>query len=133
MDIRLAKTATALTSVAVVMISGCGHSTVGQDLTTTGAQATSASSVQTPGPALSEGTITISGFGFSKLTVAPGAQITVQNNDAAEHTVTSNTPDVFNVEVGGRSKATFTAPSQPGSYPFHCAYHSSMHGTLTVQ
>ena len=28
---------------------------------------------------------------------------------------------------------TFTAPAAPGSYKFHCAYHSNMHGTLVVK
>jgi hypothetical protein len=27
----------------------------------------------------------------------------------------------------------FTAPMKPGSYPFHCAYHSNMHGVLVVR
>ena len=31
------------------------------------------------------------------------------------------------------TKATFIAPAQPGSYPFHCEKHASMHGMLTVQ
>jgi plastocyanin len=28
--------------------------------------------------------------------------------------------------------ATFTAPTTPGSYPFHCEYHRTMHGVLVV-
>ncbi|MGI8612722.1 MAG: cupredoxin domain-containing protein [Nocardioidaceae bacterium] len=37
-----------------------------------------------------------------------------------------------NVTAGGGT-ATFTAPTKPGSYPYHCTYHSSMHGTLVVK
>ncbi|WP_259376023.1 cupredoxin domain-containing protein [Rhodococcus koreensis] len=28
--------------------------------------------------------------------------------------------------------ATLTVPPAPGTYPFHCTYHSNMHGDLTV-
>jgi plastocyanin len=28
---------------------------------------------------------------------------------------------------------TFTAPNKPGTYPFHCTYHSNMHGVLVVK
>jgi plastocyanin len=78
--------------------------------------------------------ITIDGYKYaSPATVPPGAQITVINNDSAEHTVTSDTAGAFDTEVGGKSQATFAAPSQPGSYPFHCTYHPNMHGVLVVQ
>jgi hypothetical protein len=35
------------------------------------------------------------------LTVAPGAEIAVVNNDAVEHSVTSDTAGAFDVEVEG--------------------------------
>ena len=85
-----------------------------------------------PAPATAA-TITIDNFKFSDVTVPPGAQVTVVNNDSAEHSVTSDTGGAFDVEVDGKKQVTFTAPAQPGTYPFHCTYHPSMHGTLTVQ
>jgi plastocyanin len=79
--------------------------------------------------------ITIKDFAYGDpITVSPGATVTVTNMDTAEHTVTADQGSAFDVEVkenGGT--ATFTAPSQPGTYAYHCTYHPNMHGTLTVQ
>lgn len=81
-------------------------------------------------------TITISNFAYQiPGSVAPGAEVKVINMDTAEHTVTADQDaTLFDVEVkenGGT--ATFKAPSKPGTYPFHCTYHSNMHGSLTVK
>ena len=77
-------------------------------------------------------TITIKGFAFTAPDVTPGATITVKNEDGTTHTVTSDDGSSFNVTVDGGGKATFTAPTKPGSYAFHCNIHHSMTGTLTV-
>ena len=78
-------------------------------------------------------TIAISGMKFtSPASVAPGATVTVTNSDGAEHTVTADAGNAFNVEVEGKETATFTAPTQPGTYAFHCTYHPTMHGQLIV-
>lgn len=78
--------------------------------------------------------ITIQGFAFgAPLTVRPGAQITVVNRDGAGHTVTADDGKSFDVSMaGGGGSATFTAPSAPGTYKFHCTIHPSMHGSLIV-
>lgn len=79
-------------------------------------------------------TITIASMSFGDpITVAPGAQITVSNTDSAEHSVTSNVEGTFDVHVDGKAEKTFTAPTQPGEYAFHCVYHPSMTGTLIVK
>ncbi|MFN3007563.1 cupredoxin domain-containing protein [Mycolicibacterium wolinskyi] len=84
-------------------------------------------------PAPDGPTITIEGMGFSGgLTVAPGTQITIVNNDEVEHSVTARTGDAFDVHVDGKQRATLTAPSEPGEYAFYCVYHPAMIGTLTV-
>jgi plastocyanin len=84
----------------------------------------------TPGAAK----ITIHNFGFGEpITVPPGAQVSVTNNDPAKHSVTSKTAGQFDVDVDGKRQATFTAPTQPGEYPLYCKYHPSMKGTLIVQ
>lgn len=66
------------------------------------------------------------------LTVAPGATVTVVNSDSAEHSVTADTDKAFDVDVDGKGTATFTAPTKPGTYAYHCSYHPSMHGELVV-
>jgi plastocyanin len=80
-------------------------------------------------------TITIKDFAYgTPLTVPPGATVTVTNMDAAAHTVTADKGSAFDAKVAGHGgTATFTAPSAPGSYPYHCTYHPDMHGTLTVK
>jgi Cupredoxin-like domain len=79
--------------------------------------------------------ITIEGLDYgSPLTVAPGTQIIVANADDTTHTVTSDTPGLFDAHVDGQIRhATFQAPNPPGVYPFHCKQHPAMHGTLIVQ
>jgi plastocyanin len=85
--------------------------------------------------ASSTAAITISGFAYgSPLVVPAGATVTVTNMDSAEHTVTADNGSAFNVEIKGNGgAATFKAPSTPGTYAFHCTYHSNMHGSLTVK
>lgn len=64
------------------------------------------------------------------LTVAAGTTVTVQNADATTHTLTGSGFDTGDIQ-GGQTDS-FTAPAMPGNYPFSCAYHSTMTGTLTV-
>jgi len=80
-------------------------------------------------------TITIKDFAYGDpLSVAPGATVAVTNIDTATHTVTADNGAVFDAQVkGSGGTATFTAPTQPGSYPYHCTYHPNMHGTLIVK
>jgi plastocyanin len=89
----------------------------------------------TGGSTATAAVISIKDFDYgAPVTVSPGATVTVTNIDSAEHTVTADQEPAFDVEVkenGGTG--TFTAPSAPGTYPFHCTYHPNMHGTLTVQ
>jgi plastocyanin len=98
-----------------------------------GSSGTKATSQPTDQPTDSSGpTITIKAFKYTPLQVAPGTTITVKNLDDAEHTVTSDTKGQFDAdEIGGTPK-TFTAPTTPGTYTFHCTYHASMHGSITV-
>ena len=84
--------------------------------------------------AASAATITIANMNFgAPITVAGGAQVSVKNDDSAEHSVTSDTAGKFDMEVEGKEQGSFTAPTEPGEYPFHCTYHPSMHGTLIVK
>jgi plastocyanin len=78
--------------------------------------------------------VTIEDFAFhGPSSVAPGAEVTVTNQDAEAHTLTADGSGGFDVKIDPGASATFTAPTKPGSYPFHCTYHGNMQGTLTVR
>jgi plastocyanin len=67
-------------------------------------------------------------------TVSPGQELTIVNKDEQNHTVTADENNLFDIVVsGGGGTMSFTAPTTPGTYPFHCKYHANMHGVLTVQ
>jgi plastocyanin len=100
----------------------------------TSEQTTTAAASPTASPPPARGTINIDQFRFpGSVTVPVGAEVTVVNNDPDEHTVTSDSIGEFDVEIQPTSTARFTAPYEPGSYPFHCLYHSSMNGVLVVR
>jgi plastocyanin len=101
---------------------------------TTTAQATATTEATgAPAPA-GAATITIADMSFGDpITVPPGAQITIKNDDSAEHSVTSQTAGQFDVHVDGNQQGTLTAPTEPGEYAFYCIYHPSMKGTLIVK
>ncbi len=84
--------------------------------------------------AAAEGAIEIAGFAFSAApAVAPGAAITVTNNDGAAHTVTAETGSFDTGTVAGGSATSLSAPARPGTYQFFCTIHPSMRGELVVQ
>lgn len=91
----------------------------------------------TTGPALEAGVdISIRDFKHSPstITVKPGATVTVKNFDIAGHTVTSDESGIFDTGLVSKDQTlTFTAPSEPGEYPFHCTPHPYMKGILIVQ
>jgi plastocyanin len=105
------------------------------EATSAPAEAPSPAPEATGAPAAPAGaTITIANMSFGEpLTVAPGAEVTVKNDDSAEHSVTSQTEGVFDEHVDGGEEDTFTAPTEPGEYAFYCVYHPSMKGTLIVK
>lgn len=83
-------------------------------------------------PPSAEAMIAITDFAYEvPPTVAPGATITITNADSQAHTLTSKEGG-FDVKVDGSGTATLTAPSTPGRYPFVCAFHGGMTGTLVV-
>jgi plastocyanin len=86
-----------------------------------------------PSPAASTSVITIRDFQYTTpASVSPGATITVKNQDDTEHTVTADTGNAFD-DHAPTGESTFTAPTRPGSYPFHCTFHPEMRGTLVVR
>jgi plastocyanin len=78
--------------------------------------------------------ITIKNFAFSpaNFTVAPGATISVTNNDGVAHTLTSTQQHFDSGNIAPGQTVTFKAPTTPGSYPYLCTIHPFMTGTMTV-
>ena len=80
-------------------------------------------------------TIAIADFEFDgPATVAPRAEVEVVNDDRSSHSVTSESEDFTEVVLeGGGATGTFTAPSEPGTYPYVCKFHPEMVAKLVVK
>jgi plastocyanin len=78
--------------------------------------------------------VKIAGFAFapSTVTVKVGDSVQWTNGDGASHTATADDGSWDTGTIaGGTSKAlTFDTA---GTFAYHCAIHSSMHGTLVVE
>jgi plastocyanin len=86
-----------------------------------------------PAATAAEATIHIKSFAYTGADSVPaGATVTVMNMDSEAHTVTADDGS-FDAVVKAGASTTFTAPAKPGTYTYHCTYHSNMHGTLTVK
>jgi plastocyanin len=98
----------------------------------TGAPGRLSSEREVEAGASSDASITIANFAYTPpaLTVQPGATVTVHNEDSTKHTVTGT--GFTTGDVAGGGSGSFTAPLAPGTYPYTCAYHASMQGTLEV-
>ena len=87
-----------------------------------------------PAEAEGEVAITIKDFEYELPdSIAPGATVTVTNEDSAPHTVTAQDEGGFDVEAPAGETVTFTAPEEAGEYEITCTYHPQMSGTLVVQ
>ena len=135
---RLATVAGAgLLALGAITSCGMGQSSAGGTSATTGSSSSSAaapssstSSAMAHAPAM----IHISSFKYAvPASVAPGATVSVMNMDGENHTVTADSGNAFDVKATAGTTVTFTAPTKPGRYPFHCTYHSNMHGVLVVK
>ncbi|HEY6569767.1 MAG TPA: cupredoxin domain-containing protein [Candidatus Limnocylindrales bacterium] len=74
----------------------------------------------------------IKDFAFpTGLSVAAGQAIAWTNGDSANHTVTFDDGSC-NTAVGSGATVVVTY-TVPGTYPFHCAIHTSMTGSLEVK
>ena len=91
--------------------------------------------VVTEDGAMEELAFTIENFAFTPniMTVSPGQVITVTNKDSVAHTLTSNDGSFSTGLLAQDQTETFTAPTIPGTYAFHCTPHPSMTGNLIVR
>ena len=70
-------------------------------------------------------------FNPQTVTVTVGSRVEWTNTGQAPHSATSDSPlfDSGTLSTGQSYSYTFDTA---GSYPYHCAIHSSMHGTVNV-
>jgi len=96
-----------------------------------------------PAPAPSEGGTPVSiplgastlgnrAFAPDQLEIAVGGTVTWTNTDTVAHTTTADQGswDSGSVAPGGKFSSTY---STAGTFPYHCAIHPGMVGTITVR
>lgn len=133
-------------ALGLVALGGCGSSGGGGQAvapTSSAVAATSSAGAAAPSSSTSSSsgggmpatatTLMIEEFAYTTPASVPaGATVSVMNMDGEAHTVTADSGDAFDVASPPDRTVTFTAPSKPGRYPFHCTYHGGMHGVLVV-
>lgn len=94
---------------------------------------TSSSSTMNPTPAteIQPNIVVISNFSFqpNTLTIKTGTEVTFKNEDSVVHTVTSNSFDSGNINLGNSYKRVFT---DKGTFDYHCSLHPTMTGQIIV-
>jgi len=116
--------------------SGATATTGSGSTATTGSGSTAAAGTGSPAAGSAADTIVIKNFMFAPMstTVAPGAVVTVHNEDTVTHTLTDKAdPKLFSTgDIAAGQSKTFKAPGQAGSYGYICTIHQYMTGTLIV-
>jgi len=105
------------------------------DLNSLGAGTSTASEIPaTPAPAPTTVTIDIQNFSFSPAAafVKVGTIVTWVNNDSAPHTVTADSGTVLNSPTLQPGQTYSVTLNNLGTISYHCKFHSSMHGSITV-
>ncbi|HUR24857.1 MAG TPA: cupredoxin domain-containing protein [Candidatus Thermoplasmatota archaeon] len=67
----------------------------------------------------------------SSVTVKAGEHVHFANHDSVEHSVTPDSGGFSGQDVDGGQETDISFPSA-GTFAYHCKYHASMHGTVTV-
>jgi plastocyanin len=78
--------------------------------------------------------INIQSFAFvgGTITVALGTQVTWTNKDASPHTVTSDSGTELSSGSLAQNATYSHTFNTAGTFPYHCTFHSSMTGSITV-
>lgn len=82
-----------------------------------------------------EGPVTIVEFAYDPITVsaAAGAEVEFTNEDGTAHTATASDNSFDSGSIAAGEAGSVTAPDAAGEYPFFCAFHPFMKGTLVVE
>ena len=79
-----------------------------------------------------EVTIVAADFSLTSVTAKPGEDVYLDNTGEKPHTVTADDGSFDTGSTAPGTESEFTAPSEPGTYTYHCSIHAAMTGTLTV-
>jgi len=139
------KTLLLITTVAAVLaLASCGDdddettAPAGGGATTTEAESTAPESgANAPAPsgdAVRAEKVEIVGFAYDPdpVTIEEGGKVIWINRDSTPHTATAEDETTFDtgtLEEGKLKSETF---KEPGTYPYYCEIHPSMHGTIEV-
>ena len=105
-------------------VAACGSSD------SAGSTATTVASGSTSPP---ESTVVVQNYTFPAVSTTAGATLTLIDKDDEQHTMTADDGSFKGGPFNNKAPGTLVAPSKPGSYPFHCEIHPTMHGTLVVR
>ena len=125
----------AVASVAPSAVASVAPSAVASVAPSAVASASAASGGAACSESTAAGTVKVSikdfAFNPAAITAKVGDVITFTNGDSAGHTATLDDGSCFTPTIAGGASdgLTFTAA---GIYPFHCAIHATMMGTITV-
>ena len=126
-----------ITLSTIILVSGGG----GSSTPTTPTTPTPTPTAPTPPPTSISATVSIPvgaallgtrAYVANPVTIAPGGTVRWTNDDTVAHTSTSNSAvwNSGNVNPGGHFDVTFPTA---GTFPYHCAIHPGMVGTVVVQ
>ena len=76
--------------------------------------------------------VVVAGYKFPPISAAPGATLKLVDRDDEPHTVTADDGAFKAGPFAPKTPATLIVPTKPGTYPFHCEIHPTMHGALVV-
>ena len=101
---------------------------------TSNASTSTATSSASPSVSAGSQTVVIQGLSFqpASLTIQTGASVTWRNDDSVSHQIASDT-NAFSSPVLSPGASYTHVFDQAGTYPYHCAIHPFMTGTITVQ
>ncbi len=89
-----------------------------------------------PPPTVQSGNVAVSiaGFAFkpASLTITAGSTVTWTNGDAVTHTATADGGEFDSGDLANGKTFSHTFANK-GTFTYHCAIHSNMLGTITVQ
>lgn len=108
----------------VLPVTACGSSDSARSAETTPTTAATGSS---------DSTVVVQNYTFPAVSTTAGTTLTLVDKDDEQHTMTADDGSFKGGPFNNKAPGTLVAPSKPGSYPFHCEIHPTMHGTLVVR